>query len=99
MEENLTYADIIEDKIEEWRTKLVELKRMTEEARPEQRAELNERRTRLLSAINTATLQLHELSARETTANTMVVKDSILKIFDSIDRDLTISETMPPYML
>lgn len=99
MKQQSTYADIIEDKIQEWQSKLEELRLQSEQASPEQRPKLDDKMNNLRTAIEIATLQLHDLDARETMENTLNIKDDILRIFETIDRDLQTTERVTPYML
>ncbi len=94
-----TYKDIIEEKISEWQSSVEKLEEQAQKVSSDTQTKLNLKITQLKSAIETATLQLHELDKQEDTANTLMIKDKILKIFDSIDKDLTVFEDKTPYML
>ncbi len=94
-----TYKDIIEEKISEWQSSVKKLEEQAQKASSDTQTKLNLKTTQLKSAIETATLQLHELDKQEDTSNTMMIKDKILKIFDAIDKDLTVFEDKTPYML
>jgi hypothetical protein len=94
-----TYLDIIEGKIAEWKENINLLKEGAEKASADDKEQSTLKINKLSSAIETATLQLHDLDKLEDSSNTLMVKDKILKIFDSIDRDLIVSEGKTPFML
>ncbi len=94
-----TYADIIEDKVKEWHGKIDILREQSASAPAENRPELETRIKGLQESIESATRQLFELDKKENKDNTLEIKNEILVIFESIDRDLTISEKKAPYML
>jgi hypothetical protein len=96
---SLTYKDIIDEKIAEWRSGLKKLEEQAGKAPSDIKAKLNAKMEQLKSAIDTATVQLHNLDEQETIGNTMETKDKILKIFYSIDKDFTGYEDKTPYML
>ncbi len=93
------YRDIIEDKIRDWKENIELLKQHAEKTPINSQPHFNWKITQLRSAIETATLQLHDLDSRENFTNTVMIKDEILRIFDSIDRDLTIFDEKTPFML
>lgn len=94
-----TYADIIEDKVKEWHGKVDILREQSANAPAESRPELKARINNLQENIESATQQLFELDKKENKENTLETKNNILAIFESIDKDLTISEKKAPYML
>lgn len=94
-----TYMDIIEGKIAEWKDNIDLLKERAEKASADDKAQLTLKINKLSAAIETATLQLHELDNLEDSSNTLVTKDKILQIFESIDRDLIVSDEKTPFML
>ncbi len=98
MKSQSTYADIIEDKVNEWHSKIDILKKQAEESSSEYNIELRTKLKELQTAIEAATSQLHELDENETQENTVAIKNDILKIFESIDKSLSISEKKTPYM-
>jgi hypothetical protein len=97
--QTLTYKDIIDDKIAEWQQGLQRLEHLAERAASDTKAELRTKMAQLKSAIDTATVQLHNLDNQETVGNTMETKDKILQIFHSIDKDFTWNEEQTPFML
>jgi hypothetical protein len=96
---SLTYKDIIDSKIAEWQSGLKKLEDQAEKAASDSKATLRAKMQQLKSAIDTATVQLHNLDEQETVGNTMETKDKILKIFHSIDKDFIGLEDKTPYML
>ena len=94
-----TYIDIIESKIAEWKEKIDLLKKRTEKASADDKEQLTLKINRLSSAVETAKFQLHDLDRLEDSSNTLMIKDKILKIFESIDKDLIISDEKTPFML
>ncbi len=99
MRTGTTYKDIIEEKIAEWLDNIELLNQQAQKASADDKARLTWKTNQLRSAIETATLQLHELNNQENADNTLIIKDKILKIFDSIDKDLTVFDKKTPYML
>lgn len=100
MQKTLTYKDIIDDKVAEWRQHLRKLGEFAEKATLEHRAELKTKMEQLRSEIDTAVVRLQELDQLETVANTLETKDKILEIFNSIDKDFyTWNEYQTPFML
>jgi hypothetical protein len=97
--QTLTYKDIIDDKIAEWQQGLQRLEQLAEKATSDTKAELKAKMMQLKSAIDTATVQLHNLDKQETVGNTMETKEKILQIFHSIDKDFTWNEDQTPFML
>lgn len=97
--QSLTYQDIIDEKIAEWRKSLSNLEAQAEKSAHGNQDELRTKIKKLREAIDTATIQLHELDAHETVGNTMQTKDEILKIFRSIDKNFVGNEETTPFML
>jgi hypothetical protein len=94
-----TYIDIIESKIEEWKGKIDLLKKRAEKASADDKDKLTLKINQLSSGVEAATFQLHDLDRIEDSNNTLTVKDQILKIFESIDKDMIISDEKTPFML
>ncbi len=94
-----TYRDIIEDKIADWKSGIEKLEEHALKASSDTQVKLTWKITQLKAAIETATLQLRDLDSQENQANTVEIKDKILKIFDDIDKDLTVQDDKTPYML
>ncbi len=94
-----TYRDIIDDKIVEWQQGLEKLKKQMAKAPAEKKNLLSAKVEELRSAIDAATLQLYNLNEQETAQNTMEMKERILKIFSTIDKDFTEYEEKTPFML
>ncbi len=98
--QTLTYQDIIDDKVAEWRQHLKRLEELSDKATLEHKAELKAKMDQLRSEIDTAVVRLQELDQKETVANTLETKDRILEIFNAIDKDFTTwSEYQTPFML
>lgn len=97
--DSLTYRDIIDDKITEWRKGLVTLEKQAEKATSDTQAIIRPKVRELKAAIDTATVQLYHLDKQETVSNTMETKNEILRIFRSIDIDFTGYEDKTPFML
>lgn len=94
-----TYRDIIDDKVTEWQNTLKRLEEQVDKApsgvKAERRAKLDQFRSR----IESAEIQLRTLDKQEKVENTMEIKDKILEIFGSIDREIPLHEEKTPYML
>jgi hypothetical protein len=97
--QTFTYQDIIDDKVAEWQRGLKRLEELAGKATSGTKAELNAKMAQLRSAIDTATVQLHNLDRQETVGNTMETKNKILEIFHSIDKDFTWNENQTPFMI
>lgn len=95
----LIYGDIIDGKIAEWQDGLKKLEKQAEKATSDTQAMITAKIRRLKAAIDTATVQLHNLDRHETVSNTMETKDEIMKIFSSIDKDFPGYEDKTPFML
>jgi hypothetical protein len=97
--QSLTYKDIIDDKVLEWQRGLKKLEQQIAEATVANKDQLSEKAEQLKSAIDAATIQLHDLDEQETAANTMETKDKILEIFSSIDKEFSEYQKKTPFML
>ena len=97
--QSLTYRDIIDDKIAEWQNGLTKLETQAEKATSDTKAIIRVQIREMKAAIDTATVQLHNLDKLETVGNTVETKDEILKIFRSIDQDFTGYVDRTPFML
>ncbi len=94
-----TYKDIIDDKVTEWQSNLRKVETLTENAAHDEKAKLNAQIHKLRAEIDSAIAQLRHLDEQETVDNTMETKDSILKIFNSIDESFQGVEDNTPFML
>ena len=98
--QTLTYKDIIDDKVAEWRQHLQRLEELSQRGMLEHKSELKEKMAQFRSEIDTAIVRLNELDEQETVANTLETKDKILEIFNAIDKDFTTwNEEQTPFML
>jgi hypothetical protein len=94
-----TYKDIIDDKIAEWQNSLKKIEEKTGTATADAKGKLRAKTSQLRSAIDKVEIQLRDLDEQETVDNTMETKDKIVKLFTSIDKDLTGFEEKSPFML
>jgi hypothetical protein len=97
--QSMTYKDIIDDKIAEWKNNLKNLEKQASKGGSDYHANLNSKIEHLRLAMDRAIVQLHSLDGQETVSNTMETKDKILKIFSSIDKDFPEYEDKAPFML
>lgn len=98
--QSLTYKDIIDDKITDWRSELVKLDDMAAKASTDTKIKLSRKIEVLKSAIDSAIVELRKLDEHETVENTVETKNNILKIFTSIDKDFEgMGEVTTPFML
>ena len=94
-----TYKDIIDDKVAAWQIGLKKLEEQAAKASSTTKAELRSKLDQLRTKIDNAVIQLNTLDEQEKVANTVEIKDKILKIFNSIDKDFLRFEEQTPYML
>lgn len=94
-----TYKDIIDDKVAAWRKGLARLEEIAAKASTGEKAELRAKLGQLKPRIDDAVIQLQTLDKQENVKNTIEVKDKILAIFNSIDKDFPRYEEQTPYML
>ncbi len=94
-----TYQDIIDDKVTAWQNRLKRLEDHADKASSGTRAELKEKLGRLRSKIERAEVQLRTLDEQEKAENTIEIKDKILQVFGSIDKEFPLYEEQTPYML
>ncbi len=97
--QSMTYKDIIDDKIAEWKNNLKNLEKQAGKGGSDSHAHLNSKIEHLRLEIDRAIVQLRSLDGQETASNTMETKDKILKIFNSIDKDFPEHEDKAPFML
>lgn len=97
--QSTTYKDIIDDKVAEWRSNLKKIEEQGGKASTDSQTEIRAKMQQLKSAIDTAAVQLYNLDEQETVGNTMETKDSILKIFSSVDKDFLEFEDKTPFMI
>ena len=94
-----SYSSLIDEKIEEWREKLAKLQERQNKTDAKDLEEFTKQLKQLDLAVNSAALELRDLEGQENASNTMEIKEKILKIFDSIDKDLVDYEDKTPFML
>lgn len=94
-----TYKDIIDDKVAAWQKGMIKLEEQAEKGPSDTKAAIRAKLDQLKSRIDSAIVQLHTLDQQENAANTLEIKDKILKIFNSIDKDFPRYEEYTPYML
>lgn len=94
-----TYRDIIDDKVAAWQNGLKKLEEQTAGASSETKVEMKKKLDQLKVQIEKAVIQLRTLDEQENVKNTLEIKDKILQIFSSIDRDFPRYEGQTPYML
>lgn len=94
-----TYRDLIDDKVAAWQNALKRLEEQAAKASSETRAKRMAKLDRLRLEIDSAATQLHTLDRQEHAGNTMEIKDRILEIFNTIDKDFPRYEEKTPYML
>ena len=94
-----SYLSIIENKIEEWQDKLAKFEERVMKAGSGDSEELREKFEQLKTAIGAASIELLDLDKQENNTNTLQIKEKILKIFDSIDKDLVDLDEKTPFML
>ncbi|MCP3887809.1 MAG: hypothetical protein GY702_02895 [Desulfobulbaceae bacterium] len=97
--QSLTYKDIIDEKISEWQSNIKNLEGQAEKASADSKIQRSAKIEVLNSAIEEAVIKLRALDAQETVGNTLVTKDRILEIFNSIDKDFVGIEMKTPFML
>ncbi len=93
------YHDLIEDKIREWRSDIEKLEEKTLTGNSATREQFGKMLGRLNAAVNTAILELRELEKKEDAGNTATMKDRMLEIFDSVDKNIRSYESKTPFML
>jgi predicted nucleic acid-binding Zn-ribbon protein len=94
-----TYQDLIDNKIAHWQDTIRKIEERVGQTGSDSREEARQSLQKLRDSFASAQAELHEVSSRETVQNTLAVKDQILKIFDSIDRELTAFDESTPFML
>ncbi len=97
--QSLTYKDIIDEKISEWQSNIKNLEGQAEKASADSKMQRIAKIEVLNSAIEEAVIKLRALDAQETVGNTLVTKDRIVEIFNSIDKDFVGIEMKTPFML
>lgn len=94
------YHDLIEDKIREWRIKLDNIEERTLKGKSAAaREQFGKMTDRLNADVNTAILQLRKLEKKEETGDAATMKDRILEIFDSVDKNIRSYDVKTPFML
>lgn len=94
-----TYQDLIDNKVAHWQAVIATIEERLSKPGSGDREALSQSLQQLKDSVAAATSELHELNNRETAETTLAVKDQILKIFDSIDRDLSAFVERSPFML
>jgi len=94
-----SYQELIEEKIEEWQNRLSQIEELVKKERPKGNEETFKMFEQLSKAVDSATLKLRELDKEENAGNTLMIKENILKIFDSIDQVLVDHVDKTPFML
>lgn len=97
--ESFTYQELIENKISEWRDNVDKLKERTPKTGSSEQQKINQMVNELSKAVEEAGTQLRQLEKQENATNTMEIKEKILQIFESIDRNLATYKETTPYML
>ena len=99
MQQPSSYRNIIETKIEEWHQRLAKLEMRATKESTGNREKIRAKLDTLSTAVNSAIIELRGLEGQETDQNTIEIKDKILQVFDTIDRDLVDYEDKTPFML
>ena len=89
----LIYKDLVDEKIREWQQALGRLEKQQDAKQVSAGVE------QLKPAIDRAIAQLSALVEQETVGNTLETKDTILKIFTSIDTEFSKYQQKTPFML
>jgi len=93
------YQELIEGKIVEWQGKLSQIEEMVKKVKHDGNEETFKMFEQLSKSVDSATQKLRELDKEENAGNTMMIKENILKIFDSIDKVLVDNVDKTPFML
>lgn len=99
MQQPSSYRNIIETKIEEWHQRLAKLEMQAGKESAPGREKFRAKLDALSTAVNSAVIELRDLEGQENDQNTMEIKNKILQVFESIDRDLVDHEDKTPFML
>ena len=94
-----SYHDIIEKKIEEWQKSILKLEERARKANRDTATRLGQSLEKLNESINASISELRELDQQEDNRNTLAIKEKMLEIFDSVDKELTTQEEKTPFML
>ncbi len=94
-----TYRDIIETKISEWQNSIQKLEERVHKTGSADKEKIGSMVNELNAAVKKASLDLRQLQREENDQNTLEIKEKILNIFDSVDKDLREYEEKTPYML
>lgn len=94
------YHDLIEDKISDWRASVEKIEeRMLKGKSAAAKGYPGKMIDRLNADVNTAVLQLRELEKKEERGDTATMKDRMLEIFDSVDKNIRSYDAKAPFML
>lgn len=94
-----SYQDLIEEKIEEWKSRLTQLEEKLRKEISKGNEDTLKMFDHLNKAVDSAALKLRDLDKQENSSNTIMTKENILEIFDSIDKVLVDHEEKTPFML
>jgi hypothetical protein len=94
-----SYGELIEEKIKEWQNKLLHIEETVKKEAVKGNNETFKMFEQLNKAVDSAKLKLRELDREENASNTLMIKENILEIFDSIDKVLIEQQDKTPFML
>ncbi len=97
--ESSTYRDLIESKISEWQNSIQQLEERSHKAGSADKEKIGSMVNELNATVKKASLDLRQLQEQENDKNTLEIKEQMLTIFDSVDKDLRGYEEKTPYML
>lgn len=97
--ESSTYRDLIETKISEWQNSIKKLEERIQKAGTADKEKIGAMVNELNAAVKKASLDLRQLEEQVNDTNALEIKEKILDIFDSVDKDLRGYEEKTPYML
>ena len=90
-----TYGDLIDEKITEWQNTFQRIEKVFKNDSEASRENIS----KLKEAMTNAVQQLQELDKKENAGNTVEIKNQILAVFDSIDRQFITYTEKTPFML
>ena len=90
-----TYGDLIDEKITEWQSTFQRIEKVFKKDSETS----SENISKLKEAMTNAVQQLQELDKKEHAGNTVEIKNQILAVFDSIDRQFIAYTETSPFML
>lgn len=98
MEES-TYRSLIDEKVTDWESSLAKLRTQADTASSDTRVKLVEMIEKFRTEIDSAKARLIDLDEQETKDNTLEIKNKILHVFNSIDKEFKGYEDVTPFML